>query len=357
LTELLTGQAGRFLALCYTVRKEIRKMKPKITLATIIVLLLASLLIIWQWPRISQPRILEIKKSTQNSSFWNFSLPSLIWPTEIGQKEPENFLLLGAPGQGNDAPDLTDTILVASFDADKNKIFLFSLPRDLLVKIPDSQNYTKLNALYAFNKKNTNKEFNSLIKKVEEITGLKINHYIFVDLQTVKNVVDILGGVNVLVQKDILDEKFPGPNNSFQIFEIKAGWRYLDGTEALKYIRSRHSTDGDFDRIARQQEVLQALKQKVLTLNFWDLKKVLEIYQALSSNIKTDLSLWQIQSYWQDIKELPGENIIRNELTSHNFFTGGQMLLGNELASIIKPKAGVENYEEIRNYIKEVIKN
>lgn len=329
-------------------------MKPRITPIIVTVLLLAGLLLIWQWPNLNRPRILEIKKSAQGKITWEFNPPSFFWPIAAAKKEPENFLLLGAPGQGNDAPDLTDTILVASFDSAKNKIFLFSLPRDLLVKIPDSQNYTKLNALYAFNKKNTNQEFNSLIKKTEEITGLKINHYIFVDLETVKNVVDILGGVNILVQKDIVDEKFPGPNNSFQTFEIKAGWRYLDGTLALKYIRSRHSADGDFDRIARQQEVLQALKQKALTLNFWDLKKVIEIYQTLSANIKTDLSLWQIQNYWQEIKELPGENIVRNELASRDFFTGGQMLLGNELASIIKPTAGVENYGEIKSYIQEV---
>ncbi len=332
-------------------------MKPKFTLVAIIILLLVGLLIAWQWPRLNQPRVLEIKKSAESGSFWNFNPKSFFWPPAASEKEPENFLLLGAPGQGNDAPDLTDTILVASFDTNKNKIFLFSLPRDLLVKIPDQESYTKLNALYAFNKKNAKQEFNSLIKKTEGITGLKINHYIFVDLATVKSVVDILGGVNILVKEDILDEKFPGPNNSFQTFEIKSGWRYLDGAEALKYIRSRHSVGGDFDRIARQQEVLQALKQKVLTLNFWDLKKVIEIYQALSANIKTDLNLWQIQNYWQKIKGLPGENIIRNELASHDFFANRQILLGSERASIIKPTAGVENYEEIKKYIQEVIKN
>lgn len=330
-------------------------MKSKFALIAIIVCLLVGSLLIWQWPRLNRSRVLEIKKSTQNTISWETSPQSFFWPLIASKEKPENFLLLGAPGQGNDAPDLTDTILVASFDAQKNKIFLFSLPRDLLVKIPNSQNYTKLNALYAFNKKNAGQELDSLIKKTEEITGLKIDHYIFVDLATVKNVVDIMGGINILVQKDIVDEKFPGPNNSFQTFQIKAGWRYLDGAQALKYIRSRHSAGGDFDRIARQQEILQALKQKVLTLNFWDLKKVIEIYQTLSANIKTDLSLWQIQNYWQRIKTLPGENIIRNELTSHSFFTGGQILLGSELASIIKPTAGVENYEEIQNYIREVV--
>jgi LCP family protein required for cell wall assembly len=329
--------------------------KLKSTLAIIIALLFVGFLLVWQWPNINRPRILEIKKSAGSGSFLNFDPPGFHWSIISSYKEPENFLLLGAPGQGNDAPDLTDTILIARLDLNENKVFLFSLPRDLLVRIPGQENYAKLNALYAFNKRNTGQEFSSLIKKTEEITGLKINHYIFVDLQTVKNIVDILGGVNVLVKKDIIDEKFPGPNHSFQTFKLLAGWRYLDGNEALKYIRSRHSLGGDFDRILRQQEILQALKQKVLTLNLWDFKKIIEIYQNLSANIKTDLGLWQIQDYWQEIKKLPGENIIRNELASRDFFTGGQILLGNEIASIIKPTAGVENYEEIKIYIAEAI--
>jgi len=332
------------------------KMKVKTILPVLFILLAAAALTIWQWPNLNQSRSFKITNTPAGQSFWPTNNNYSFWPLGADKKEAENFLLLGAPGQGNDAPDLTDTILIARFDASQNKIFLFSLPRDLLVKIPGQNNYTKLNALYAFNKKNAGQEFNSLIKKTEEISGLKMNHYIFVDLETVKNIVDILGGVNLLVKKDIIDETFPGPNHSFQTFKIQAGWRYLDGVTALKYMRSRHSAGGDFDRILRQQEILQVLKQKVLTLNFWDFKKILEIYQTLSANIKTDLSVWQNQNYWQDIKNIPGENIIRSELTSQNFFTGGQILLGNELASIIKPIAGTENYEEIKNYIRDIIK-
>lgn len=332
-------------------------MKVKIILAGLLILLIAAFLAVWQWPKLIESQTFKITNAPSGQSFWPAGDNNSFWPLGAGKDETENFLLLGAPGQGNDAPDLTDTILIARFDSGQNKIFLFSLPRDLLVKIPGQNNYTKLNALYAFNKKNNGQEFNSLVKKTEEISGLKIDHYIFVDLETVKNIVDILGGVNILVKKDIIDETFPGPNHSFQTFKIQAGWRYLDGATALKYMRSRHSAGGDFDRISRQQEVLQVLKQKVLTLNFWDLKKIVEIYQTLSANIKTDLSLWQIQNYWQDIKGIPGENIIRSELASQSFFTSGQMLLGGELASIIKPAAGVENYEEIKKYIQEIIKN
>lgn len=307
---------------------------------------------------IFQPRVIEITGSIQpektalaGAETTDFKLP--------GQNAAQsvNFLLLGAPGQGNDAPDLTDTILLARLDETQNKIYLFSLPRDLLVRLPGSNNFTKLNALYAFNKNNTGQEFNALISKTQDITGLAVDHYIFVDLQTVRQLVDIFGGVNIMVAEDIVDPAFPGPNHSFETFALKAGWRYLDGATALKYMRTRHSASGDFDRVSRQQSVLQALKQKVLALNFWDIGKFVEIYNALSQNIKSDLSLWQIKGYWDKIKSIPGENVAKNELNKESLLANGQMNLGGQMASIVQPKAGVENYKEIRKYIAETIEN
>lgn len=308
-----------------------------------------------------QPRVIEIKNNNnsgrQNTEIIKQQGETNFWPFNKKSSKPVNFLLLGAPGQGNDAPDLTDTILLAKVDENKNKIYLFSLPRDLLVKMPDSNNFTKLNALYAFNKNNQGHEFDALIKKSQDITGLAIDHYIFIDLQTVKQLVDIFGGVNIMVPKDIIDTAFPGPSHSFQTFAIKAGWRYLDGETALKYMRTRHSAAGDFDRVGRQQEVLQALKQKVLALNFWDIGKFIEIYNALSANIKSDLNLWQIKDYWQTIKNIPGANVVKSELNNQNLLTSGQINLGGETASILQPKTGIENYEEIKDYIAETISN
>lgn len=271
------------------------------------------------------------------------------------EKNIANFLLLGAPGQGNDAPDLTDTIIIARFDANRDKIFLFSLPRDLLVKIPGQNSYARINALHAFNKKNAGQEFRSLTEKTEEISGLKIDHYIFVNLEIVKKAIDILGGVNLLIKNDIVDAAFPGPNHSFQTFKISAGWRYLDGETALKYMRTRHSAAGDFDRIARQQEILQALKQKILTLDLFDFQKIANLSQMLFTDISADLNFWQMANYWQDVKNIPAENIIRGDLINQNLFNNNQILLGEELASIIEPAAGAENYEEIKKYIREVI--
>lgn len=213
-----------------------------------------------QWHDLKNYKPEELGNQRTTLAFWNARLPA----------EPTNFLLLGAAGEGNDAPDLTDTILVARIEPIKQKIYLFSLPRDLWVKIPtDNKGFIKLNTLYSLNKKNTGHEFDLIKQKAQDITGLTIDHYVFVNLTAVKETVDILGGVNVLVKENILDTSYPGPNHGYQTFQITAGWRYLDGETALKYIRSRHSPGGDFDRIARQQEILQALKQKVVKLNFW----------------------------------------------------------------------------------------
>ncbi|TSC53623.1 MAG: cell envelope-related transcriptional attenuator [Parcubacteria group bacterium LiPW_39] len=315
------------------------------------------LILILMAPELNRPRLIEIKNNPAPAPVVMINQSQEGFFLDKDSISKTNFLILGAAGEGNDAPDLTDTILVVHFVPAEKKIYLFSLPRDLLVKIPGGTSFSKLNALYAINKNDLGREFDMIKQKVQAITGLTINHYIFVDLTAVKNLVDILGGINILVKKDILDTAFPGPNHTYQTFAIKAGWRYLDDATALKYIRSRHSAGGDFDRINRQQDVLQALKQKVLTLNFWNVSTLFKIYDTLASHIKTDLGWWQINDWWQEIKSIPGENIIKNEFNNTNFLESGEMVLGDETASILKPKAGLENYEEIRKYIKETIKN
>ncbi len=328
--------------------------KTSLILSVSSLFILALILLL---PKLNQPRLIEIKNNQASAPLAVSESGSKTFFASKDDSQKINFLILGAAGEGNDAPDLTDTILLAHFVLAEKKIYLFSLPRDLLVKIPGSVNFTKLNALYAINKNNSGREFDLIQQKVQEITGLTINHYIFVDLTAVKNLVDILGGVNILVKKDIIDTAFPGPNHSFQTFTIKAGWRYLDGETALKYIRSRHSAGGDFDRIARQQEILQAIKQKVLSLRIWNIGTFFTIYQSLTSQIKTDLNLLEMNDLWQDVKGVPGENVIKTELTDPSLIVTGEAVLGDETASIVKPRAGLENYEEIRKYIQEIIKN
>lgn len=269
-----------------------------------------------------------------------------------------NILILGVPGQGNDAPNLTDTILLAVIK--NNSIILISIPRDLLIEIPpfvplrgtteDKSNgkYTKINALYSLGNSP-----DLIQKKVEEISGLSINHYIVVDLQVIKELIDKMGGVNILVQKDIYDINYPGPNHSFQTFEIKAGWRYFDGETALKYIRSRYSTS-DFDRMERQQQVVEATKNKLSSLKIWNVKEIFGIGQSLSSRVKTDLNPWEIWQVWETVNNPPNgrtNNQIEKYAVDEKFLISDNVNLGGEPASVLKPRAGLENYSEIKEFI------
>jgi len=313
-------------------------------------------------PQFTRSRLVEFKNAASGAAAaLTPILASDLTPTPFTTPASENgimnFLVLGAAGPGYDAPDLTDTILLVRLDKNADKIYLFSLPRDLLVKIPGTASWNKLNTLYEFAKNKSGHEFDLIKQKVQNISGLAIDHYALVNLSTVKSLVDIVGGVNVMVKKDILDRTFPGPNHSYQTFQIQAGWRYLDGETALKYMRSRHSLSGDFDRIERQQDVLQALKQKILQFSPWDLPKLLDIFGAVSSETKTDLDLWQIKDYWEQTKNIPAELTVKTDLASNDLVATGQMNLGGVMASIVLPKAGLENYTEIQKYIAQIINN
>ncbi len=270
-------------------------------------------------------------------------------------KTSTNFLLLGIPGPGNDAPDLTDTILLANVKQDPFKITFISIPRDLWVKIPETSIYTKINTLYSFGKTRKDENYGlSLIKdKIEEVTGQKIDYYFLADVSVVKKIIDSVGGINVLVKKDLIDTQFPGPNHSYETFEVKSGWRYLDGETASKYVRSRHTTTGDFDRMERQQEILEALKQKIAGMNpVWDLPAIVDIAGKVWNNIETNASLADLPGFWQTAKKISSDNI--NKIVFDNELVVSQNIpLEGITASTLIPKAGLENYSKIQKYIGE----
>lgn len=270
-----------------------------------------------------------------------------------GENREMNILILGRPGPGYPGENLTDTIILAHFNPTKEKLILISLPRDLLVKIPKSQNYTKINQLYGLG------GLEMLKQKTEEITGLSIDSYVLTDLAAVKEIVDLVDGLNILIPQNISDPFFPGPNYTYEAFALSSGWRYLDGETALKYIRTRYtSPNGDFDRMARQQQILKALKQKTFSLNpFWDLPTYLKILRSLSKHIQTDLSFIEIQSLWQRIQKIESSRLVSSTIDKEktNLLVGGPIALDNQLASVVWPKTEKEDYSEIKKFIKKNI--
>ena len=264
-----------------------------------------------------------------------------------------NILILGIPGQNHPGSNLTDSIVIASLKPKNKSLTVISLPRDLLVQIPNRNTFTKINSLYYLSSADGVKQ------KVEQITGLKPDYYIIINLETVEEIIELIDGINIYVPQDIIDPFFPGPNSGYQTFSIKAGWRYLDGKTALMYMRTRYtSPHGDFDRMDRQQQVLRAIKQKVFSLNpLWDFGTYLKIYDSLQSKIKTDLTLYEIKYFWQIAQQLDINKILTATIDNDdtNLVYGSMTKLGQTDASVVLPKAGQENYLQIRDYIAQLL--
>lgn len=262
-----------------------------------------------------------------------------------------NTIFLGIPGKGNNAPNLTDTLMVMSVDEDTGEGFLLSIPRDLLVKIPGTNLYTKINHLYQKN------GIDSVRTILSEITGLDFDYKIVVDLEGVKKIIDQVGGIDIFVEKDIYDPAFPGPNNSYQLFTLKNGWQHLDGISALKYIRTRNDPGGDFARMRRQQKVLTVLKEKISSLHpIWNLAIILDIWKTVMGHFQTNLSLKNIKTFWNIIKDIDLEKIEFKVLDpTTELLVSGHTILNEQRAYILKPKAGLDNYNEIRKYINSLI--
>lgn len=286
---------------------------------------------------------------------------NFIKPTEDTVK---NFLFLGIAGAGSRGSLLTDSIIIISLNKTEEKIHLISFPRDLLVKAPNSNNLLKLNSLFELENKNKkyneSKSFDLIKTKMEEISGLKIDEVIVLDLEAVKSLVDTLGGIDIYLEKDFFDPNLVNPHNPSQMFYLEAGWQHLDGDLFLKMIRSRYAPDGDFSRMKNQQLLLSALKEKLAqSLDSSSIISWVQIWQSLADHYFTSFSLTDLTNLLllaKEVKDYPIEGTIISAyepnklLVSSGYYDG----LGKYVYALV-PKAGLENYEEIQNFIYSLI--
>lgn len=228
-----------------------------------------------------------------------------------GEKEGQiNILLLGRAGEHHPGKNLTDTIMILSLKVSEKRIALLSLPRDLLAPIPDSNQMTKLNTLYQYGLSRS-RNADLVRASVTEITGLPIHYFASIDFDGFEQVIDSLGGIHVEVLRDIYDPRYPGANYSYETFELKKGWHKLDGKTALKYARERHNDpEGDFGRAKRQQQILQAVRERVWSLptlvNPLTLSRLLE---SLGDSVKTDMTPEEIHRLFTLAEHFDTRNI------------------------------------------------
>jgi LCP family protein required for cell wall assembly len=257
-----------------------------------------------------------------------------------------NILLLG---EGDDTgQSLLDTIIIASIDPVKtNSIALLSLPRDLYFLHTDQALVTekgKLNALWrdaaiALHRQGMDADeasITALTQLKDEIgfaLSVPIHHVIKVDFSAFEQAIDAFGGIEVTVPETIHDTEFPGPNYTYQTFHIDAGHHVMDGVTALKYARTR-STTSDFDRSARQQQLVGAALKKAQEGGILkNPSTVMELYGILAEHIETDLKTRQLVTLASIGKKTNPDHFYALQVNNVNGLYGDQLFKGGLLYS------------------------
>jgi polyisoprenyl-teichoic acid--peptidoglycan teichoic acid transferase len=156
---------------------------------------------------------------------------------------------------------------------------MISVPRDLWVEIP-GHGSERINAAYALGGPVTAE------RVVGDLLGVPVDSYLLIGLQGVRDVVDAAGGVEIDVARPIHDDAYPTDDYGIVVVDIPAGRQHMDGETALRYARTRHQ-DNDFGRMARQQQVMSAVRSSLLRpLNWWRIPAVLG---AVRQATRTDL--------------------------------------------------------------------
>lgn len=217
-------------------------------------------------------------------------------------RERLNILLIGSDEQGGGHN--TDTLIVVSVDPATGRVALLQLPRDTVdVPVPAGPARSvwgatyggKINSWFVENRNRADlwpgtdrtRGYNALKAILGELYGLDIRWYVEVNFQGFRRVVDSLGGVNINVQIPVADDEFPtGDRGRLRRLYIPAGPQHMTGEEALRYARSRKTTN-DFDRGRRQQRVLLSLREQA------DIGRIVanlpELIGALQQSVRTDI--------------------------------------------------------------------
>ena len=217
----------------------------------------------------------------QSPSYMIETIYNSVKSNSYKSKDKINFLILGLD-ERNDAlekTETTDTIIFASLNLKTFKLNLISTPRDLWFY----EKNVKVNGLYPLSLESSQDKFDFLKTNFEIIYGQPIDHVVIITTKNLINFVNLIGGVDVYLEKGFTDDKYPNqayidnPIPSIPIYttiSFPSGWNHLDANNIAQFVRSRKSaettTEGgtDIGRIERQQVLIEAILNKIKSKDF-----------------------------------------------------------------------------------------
>ena len=250
-------------------------------------------------------------------------LPGILHPKTVADVFPhQQALNLMVIGRDRDYDDRTDQVLktrarsdmlmVAHLDFDKNTVSLLSIPRDTRAHIPGYEGTTKINAAHQKGGPPLSEQ------TVQENFGIPSDKYIALDFEGFEKAIDILGGVDLAV-----DKKMDYDDNWGHLhIHLKPGMQHLNGTQAMGFVRFRHS-DSDLVRTRRQQTLIAALKAKLRSPQA--LAEIGPLLDTIDAHVDSDLSTDQKVALARFVHDTPREQIHMDTLPSHP--------IGNDVAT------------------------
>ncbi|WP_409331713.1 LCP family protein [Trujillonella humicola] len=229
------------------------------------------------------------------------SRPAAPTPQQPTTEDPVTFLLLGSDTRATAEDGVAeggraDAIMIARFSGNRAHAQLISIPRDSWVDIP-GHGKNKINAAYAFGGPTL------LVQTVEQLTGVRIDHYVAIDFEGIIQVTDDLGGVDVVVAEETSNGPYTWP----------AGVNRLDGAQARWYLAQRYGLEGgDFDRVRRQQQFLEAMFSQLFSSDtFTDPGRLDAALRAVTGAVAVDdtLSNADLLSLSYSLRGLRPENV------------------------------------------------
>lgn len=238
----------------------------------------------------------------------------------------------GTPVMDDTEGERSDTIMVLH-KARNGRAVLLSIPRDSWVKIP-GYGQGKINSAYSYGGEKL------LVKTVEELTGLTVDHFVEVGMGGVTRVVDAIGGVELCLDYDVSDEKSE--------LEWKAGCHVSDGTTALAFSRMRYSDpEGDIGRARRQREVVQATMKKAISPStFIQPWRQVDLASAGASSIVTDLDTGALTLAWMLLALRSATN---EGLTGTPPISNVDFEIGGQSAVELDPDLSEEFFQKLRD--------
>ena len=246
-----------------------------------------------------------------------------------------NILLLGIDQRrGEEGPFRTDTMMVISIDPVQRTAIMLSIPRDLWVNIPGFQP----NRINTANSTGDGYEYPGggpalAAATVQANLGIRIDYTVRINFDLFLTAIDAIAPVEICVAETIHDEAYPDGSYGVITVHFDPGCQDMNAEQLLQYARTRHTPGGDFDRAERQQQVIRAVRDRVLSLGGVQalLGKATQLWEAARQDVQTTLSFDQIVSLGLLVQDIPEENITQAVLDANYVYlettnTGDQVL-------------------------------